>query len=190
LAVGYVASQIRSVLAPPLLELQEPGGDITVQGNSLVVSGRAEVGADVTINDQIVLLDRNGNFTEGLILSPGLNVVEIKARNKFDRESSVSRRINAEIPQNTVIAPTAPVTVTIEVGPESAWIYLEADGVVVQRGTMLPKSVKTVTASEEILLTSANAGSTKVIYNSKDLGLMGRSGEVIRNVEFTATPLQ
>jgi len=42
----------------------------------------------------------------------------------------------------------------------------------------------------ELLCTSANAGSTKVNYNGKDLGVMGRSGEVIRNVEFTATPLQ
>lgn len=190
LAVGYVASQIRSVLAPPLLELEEPGEDITIQGNTLVISGRAEVGADVTINEQIVLLDRNGQFTESLILSPGLNVIEVKARNRFEKESVVSRRVNAELPQNVVVAPTAPVTVTIEVGPESAWIYLEADGVVVQRGTMLPNSTKTVTASNDVLLTSANAGSTKVIYNGKDLGVMGRSGEVIRNVEFTATPLQ
>jgi hypothetical protein len=189
LLVGYVASQIRSILAPPRLELTEPGEDITIQGNTLVISGRAEIGADVTINEQIVLADKNGQFTESLILSPGVNTIEVKARNKFNRESTVSRRVNAETPENTVIAPSAPVTVTIEVGPESAWIYLEADGVVAQRGTMLPKSTKTVTASEEVLLTSANAGSTKVIYNGKDLGVMGRPGEVIRNVEFTA-PLQ
>jgi hypothetical protein len=86
--------------------------------------------------------------------------------------------------------PQQPVVVTIEVGPESAWIFMEADGLVVQRGTMLPGSTKTVSAEQEILLTSANAGSTKVIYNGKDLGKMGRAGEVIRNVEFTTTPLQ
>jgi hypothetical protein len=190
LAVGYVANQIRSVLAAPVLELAEPSADVTIKGNSLVIAGRAEIGADVTINDQIVLLDRNGQFNESLILSSGLNTIEVVARNKFDRESRVTRRINAEAEQAAVAAPTAPVSVTIEVGPESAWIYMEADGVVVQRGTMLPGSSKTVTAGTDVLLTSANAGSTKVIYNGKDLGLMGRSGEVIRNVEFAATPLQ
>jgi hypothetical protein len=189
-AIGYVANQIRSVLAPPFLELTEPGGDITVQGNSVVLAGQAEVGADVTINDQIVLTDRNGQFTESLILSPGVNVIEVRARNKFNRESSVTRNVNAEIQQAGPAVPQQPVSVTIEVGPESAWIYMEADGAVVQRGTMLPGSTKTVSADQEVLLTSANAGSTKVIYNGKDLGLMGRSGEVIRNVEFTTTPLQ
>ena len=190
LATGYVANQIRSVLAPPVLDLTEPGSDLTVQGNSLVIAGRSEVGADVTINEQIVLTDKNGQFTESLILSAGVNTIEVVAKNKFNRESKIVRRVNAELPQNTVVAPTAPVLVTIEVGPESAWIYLEADGVVIQRGTMLPGSTKTVTASSEVLLTSANAGATKVIYNGKDLGVMGRTGEVIRNVEFAATQIQ
>jgi cytoskeleton protein RodZ len=189
-AVGYVASQINSVLAPPLLELNEPGGDVTIQGNSFVLAGRAEVGADVTINEQIVLTDRNGQFSESLILSPGVNVIEVVAKNKFNKESRITRRVNAEAPQASTVGPSSPVSITIEVGPESAWIYMEADGVVVQRGTMLPGSKKTVSASSDILLTSANAGSTKVIYNGQDLGVMGRSGEVIRNVEFAATPLQ
>jgi cytoskeletal protein RodZ len=188
--LGYVANQIRSVLAPPVLNLQEPGEDVSIQGNSLVIAGQVEIGADVTINDQIVLTDKNGQFNESLILSAGLNTIEVVARNKFNRESRITRRVNAELPQTTVVAPVAPVTVTIEVGPESAWIYMEADGVVVQRGTMLPGSTKTVTAGEDVLLTSANAGATKVIYNGKDLGVMGRTGEVIRNVEFAAAPAE
>lgn len=192
LGVIYVGSQINSVLAPPLLELSEPVSDVSIQGNSLVIAGRAEIGSDVTINDQIVLTDKNGQFSESLILSSGVNVVEVKAKNKFNRVSSIVRHISAEPPQTaTVDQPTSPVSVTIEVGPnESAWIYLEADGVVVQRGTMLPGSTKTVTAQNDVLLTSANAGATKVIYNGTDLGLMGRSGEVIRNVEFSATGKQ
>ncbi len=190
LAVVYVGSQIRSVLAPPMLELSEPTGDLTVKGNSLVVAGQAEIGSDVTINDQIVLADKNGQFTESLTLSPGLNIIEVVSKNKFNRESKVTRKVNAEVPQNVVQGPSQPVSVTIEVGPESAWIYLEADGVVAQRGTMLPGSKKTFTATQEILLTSANAGSTKVNYNGTDLGFMGREGEVIRNVEFAATELK
>lgn len=188
LAVGYVANQINSVLAPPYLELTEPEDGSTVEGSTLVVAGQVELGADVTINQQIVLTDRNGQFTESLVLSPGVNTIEVVARNKFDRESRVVRRVNAEVPQANSDDQTeaAPVRVTIEVGPESAWIYMEADGVVVQRGTMLPGSSKTVTAESNILLTSANAGSTRVIYNGTDLGVMGRSGEVIRNVEFAA----
>ena len=61
---------------------------------------------------------------------------------------------------------------------------------VVSRGTMLSGSSKSISAAKEILLTSSNAGSTKVIYNGKDLGKLGRPGEVIRNVEFRAQEVE
>ncbi|MGE5392760.1 MAG: RodZ domain-containing protein [Candidatus Saccharibacteria bacterium] len=186
LAIGYVVSQISSVLSPPKLSLAEPVSDLTVKGNSLMVSGNAEIGADVMINGQAVLSDKNGDFSENLALSPGLNVVEVSVKNKFNKVSTVVRRINADIPEAQPPAEALPVNVTVEVGPGSAWIYMEADGVVVARGTMLPGSSKSVSAKDEILLTSSDAGSTKVQYNGKDMGTLGRSGEVIRNVEFTS----
>jgi hypothetical protein len=189
-AVTYVASQISSVLTPPLLELNEPGNDGTVEGNSVIFSGQAEIGADVFINGQAVLTDKNGQFNENIILSPGLNVVEVLVKNKFNKESKVVRQVNADVKQTAAVDETEPVNITLEVGPNSAWIYMEADGVVVQRGTMLPGSSKTVAATESVLLTSANAGSTKVIYNGKDLGKLGRETEVIRNVEFSSAMQQ
>jgi transcriptional regulator with XRE-family HTH domain len=186
IVLGYVISQVRSVLAPPSLEISEPAADLSISGNSLIVSGKTELGADVFINNQTVLVDKNGQFAESLILSPGLNILEIRAVNKFGKESRINRKINTDITAATS-KPVLAVNIVIEIGPEPAWIYLEADGAVVHRGTMLPGATKTISAQEEVLLTSANAGSTKVIYNGKDLGLLGRMGEVIRNVEFSAT---
>ncbi|MBI2355950.1 MAG: DUF4115 domain-containing protein [Candidatus Doudnabacteria bacterium] len=185
LGVGtYISGQIRSVLAPPALEVTEPGSDINVSGTSIVITGRTEVGADVTINNQTVLVDKNGFFAENLVLSPGLNVIEVKTINKFGKESSIVRKVVAQVAEASTKLP-ADVNIVLEIGPESAWIYLEADGSMVHRGTMLPGSTKTVTAKKDILLTSANAGSTKIIYNGKDLGKLGRDGEVVRNVEFS-----
>lgn len=184
-AVTYVGSQIRSVLAPPFLEVNEPNSDATIEGTSLVVAGKGEIGADIFINSQPVLADQSGQFSENLLLSPGLNIVEILAKNKFGKISKVTRNITAK----TEIASEKPaegITIIVNIGPGSAWVYLEADGVVAQRGTMLAGSSKTITAKENIIITSANAGSTQVVYNGKDLGKLGREGEVIRNVEFSA----
>ncbi|MBI2607216.1 MAG: DUF4115 domain-containing protein [Candidatus Doudnabacteria bacterium] len=189
LAFGYVFAQIKSVLTAPVLIVSLPAEDTRVLGNSIIVSGEAEIGAEVLINNQAVLLDKHGQFTENLILGPGLNVIEIVAKNKFNRESRVIRQVNAEVVENPPVLEVKPVNITVEIGPESTWIYMEADGVVVQRGTMLAGSSRTVSATEEILLTSANAGSTKVIYNDNDLGKLGRPGEVIRNVEFNPKPV-
>ncbi len=185
-AVIYVASEIGSVLTPPKLEVTEPAADNTIEGNSIVVSGVAEIGSDVTINNQAVLLDQNGEFNENVILGSGLNVVEVTAKNKFNKISTITRTINAQIPQVTPAA-NNPVNVVINVGPNPAWVSIESDGIVVSRGTMLAGSSKTFSAKEDIVVTSANAGSTQVIYNGQDLGKLGREGEVIRNVEFSST---
>lgn len=184
-ATVYVSSQVRSVLALPVLEVTEPASDINVSGRNIVVAGRTEAGASISINNQAVLVDRNGFFAENLVLSPGLNVIEVKSMNKFGKENVAIRKINAQV-EDVPPQPTEAVNVIIEIGPESAWIYLEADGALVHRGTMLPGSSKTVTAKKDVLLTSANAGSTRITYNGKDLGKLGREDEVIRNVEFTA----
>lgn len=184
-AFGYIVTQIRSVLAPPFLEVTEPAADLVVTGNSVVISGRAEIGAEVFINNQPVLMDATGQFTENLLLSPGLNVIEVTEKNKFNKESRITRQITSQSGVATVV-PKEAINLTVKVGPFSAWVYLEADGVVVQKGTMLPGSSKIVSAQKEIILTSADAGSTQVIYNGKDLGKLGRDGEVIRNVQFTS----
>jgi hypothetical protein len=183
-AVLYVGNQIRSVLAVPFLEILEPASDITTESNSMIISGRAEIGADVFINSQAVLTDSSGQFTENLLLSGGLNVIEVSAQNKFGKISKITRQINSQPPISTPLADSE-VNITISIGPGSAWVYIEADGVVVQRGTMLPGSAKSVSAQSDILVTSANAGSTEVIFNGTNLGRLGREGEVIRNVEFS-----
>jgi cytoskeletal protein RodZ len=184
-ALGYIANEIRSVLAPPYLALNEPNSDQTVSTDSIVISGRAEPGAEVTINNQLVLTDSSGQFTENLLLSTGLNVIEVVEKNKFNKVSKITRQITSQPPQ-AITAPKQAVNLTVQIGPGSAWVYLEVDGVVIQRGTMLSGSTKTVSAKNEIVLTSADAGSTQVIYNGKDLGKLGREGEVIRNVQFSS----
>ena len=185
LAIFYVGRQIRSVLAPPYLSLSEPVSDQAVNASSIVVSGKSEVGATVSINNQPVPTDASGEFTEDLLLSPGLNVIEVVEKNKFNKVSKITRQITSQTKSEAVIIPQA-LNLTVNIGPNSAWVYLEADGVVVQRGTMLAGSSKVVSAKDEIILTSADAGSTDVIYNGKDLGKLGRPGEVIRNVQFSS----
>ena len=156
-AAAYVGVQVNSVLAPPYLEVFEPVSDLTVTDSSIVISGRGEVGAEVFLNNQQVLTDANGQFTENLSLSNGLNVIEVSEYNKFGKASRITRQITAQIADNKSAAP-ATLTLVVSVGPEPAWVYMEADGVVVQRGTMLSGSSKTVTAKDQVILTSANAG--------------------------------
>ena len=136
-AVIYVLDQIRSVWAPPYLSLLEPAGDQTVDGNSIVVSGKGEIGAEIFINNQPVLLDSTGQFTEILLLSPGLNVVEISEKNKFGKISKLTRQITSKSTSLEPVVPAA-INLTINIGPGSAWVYLEVDGAFFHPRTIPP----------------------------------------------------
>lgn len=193
LSLGYLYFQISSLSQPPILEVFSPSSDGTVDSSLLVVKGRTEAGASVYLNNQPIVADATGEFQENLSLAPGANQLVIRAVNKFGRQTQISRSI---LLQEKQIAgsftsnqdPNAGLTVEVAIGVKPTWIYLEADGLEKYSGTMLAGAKQTISAQSKIVLTTGNAGATQVILNGKDLGILGKDGEVIRDIEFTSNP--
>lgn len=87
---GYVAWQVQSFLRLPTLTVSEPAHDLVTQ-EQVRVAGRAEKSAAVTINGAPVLLGDDGSFELRLTLHPGINVVQVEAKNAADRPRIVTR---------------------------------------------------------------------------------------------------
>jgi cytoskeletal protein RodZ len=190
LSLSYLYFQVSSLRRAPVLQVLSPDKDGVVDSSLLVVSGKAEPGTRVYLNDQPLVVDESGEFRENLSLGPGQNQLVVRAVNQFGQQTQVTRSIMLQEKQvagaftaNTEVS-TGP-TVEVSIGAEATWIYLETDGVQDYSGTMLPGSTRTVTATGKIVLTTRNAGQTRVILNGKDLGILGKEGEVIRDIEFT-----
>lgn len=186
----YVYLQITSLSKPPKLELLSPEQEGIVDSSLLLLRGHAEPGAQVFLNSQPLVVDAEGNFRESLSLAPGVNRLELRAVSKFGQETVLSRQVifaEKEIAGDFTAqgAGAGGVNLELSVGPQSAWIYLEADGEVIYAGTMLADSTKRVEAKDRIILTTGNAGSTRVVLNGQALGVLGQEGEVIRNIEFS-----
>lgn len=189
LSVAYLYFQMSSLNRPPALELASPAADQMVGSSTILVKGKTEAGASVYLNDQPIMVDAEGNFLENLSLGPGANQLSIKAINKFGRDTVVSRSVfltEKGVAGSFVAVEAVPQEIVLEIRIENepSWIALLADGTPDYSGTMLVGSSRIVKAKHQIILTSGNAGSTRVIFNGKDLGRLGRSGEVIRNLEF------
>ncbi|MDP3993886.1 MAG: DUF4115 domain-containing protein [bacterium] len=187
ISLAYLYFQVSSLNRGPALEIFSPEADASVDSGLLVVSGKSEPGASVYLNNQLIVADTEGNFRENISLGPGTNQLIIKAVNKFDRETVVARSIvfvPKEIAGSFTASSSAPVLVEVSVGPGVAWVYLEADGVEQYAGTMFPNSSKMITAQSRVVLTTSNAGSTRVMWNGKNVGVLGKEAEVIRNIEF------
>lgn len=192
MSLGYLIFQVSSLKRSPFLEIFSPAKDEVISTSLLLVRGQAEKGAVVYLNNQEIATDSSGEFRETVSLAPGLNLLTVKAVNKFQRESAITRSI--VLAEKELAGSMTPLdaeigslflTIEISIGPESAWISLKADGKQNYEGLMLPGTNYSINAQKQIILTTGNAGSTQVKLNGKDLGILGKEGEAIRDIEFT-----
>ena len=59
----------------------------------LKLSGIANHASELSINNNKVFLDRVGTFTDSLLLAPGYNIITVKAKDKFGKETEKSFQV-------------------------------------------------------------------------------------------------
>jgi len=92
----YLGFYLETVFAPPRLELISPAENLVIASRTIIVAGRLEPEATLSINGEAVLADQEGNFQKEISLKSGVNTITIKARKKFGREQVVVRKILVE----------------------------------------------------------------------------------------------
>ncbi len=91
--MGYFIYEIGFLISPPALVIESPAEDIEVMDAKINIKGRVDYDTFVKINDQSIVVGDDGIFNQEIVLTPGLNILNIKATNRLDKESSVVRRI-------------------------------------------------------------------------------------------------
>lgn len=98
--IGYNMHD-RILGAPLNLEIAPNGS--TIDSQQLAISGSAPHARELLINGRPINIDRNGAFSDKVLLSPGYNVVEIAVKDQFGKEKIKTYQYAAVFPQ-TVIA--------------------------------------------------------------------------------------
>ncbi len=93
MCLAYVGWEVAKIFSPPKLYLTSPAEDITVQDQSIDISGSTQPEVTLTINGQQVYLDVSGNFNETISLKEGLNEIVVTASKKRSRSTTVVRHI-------------------------------------------------------------------------------------------------
>ena len=180
--VGYIIWQVWSINKIPNLQVFEPVNNAVVQNASVKITGQTDPGMEVRVNGQNVFVDNKGAFQAQLGLNQGPEEITITAQNRFGK--SVSKIIN--------------ITGAASLGPGANQLILKVDfsgsvtlGFVVDNQPAQSLSFnsgdsKTFTAKQKILLSTTDAGATKVTLNGQILGAMGKPKEQLSNVAFSA----
>jgi len=188
----YLYLQVNNFISTPRLVIIKPMNGLVLDSGSVHVIGVAEKDALVTINDQPVLVNEKGEFGEDVGLREGINNIVIKAKNKFNKETTQSISVNAlfkvlpeqqatEVNQQSLL-----VVAEVYVNPNSTWLTVEADGNLVYSGVLLPGSVQKFDAKEKISVSSGKGSETFVKINGKDLGQLTDTSAPAKEIIFDA----
>ncbi|MES3031550.1 MAG: hypothetical protein V4697_04040 [Patescibacteria group bacterium] len=87
LVVGYTLFASRDFIRGPDIVIKEPVNGSTLATSSVLVVGQALRIQKIELNNRPILIDKEGNFKETILLLPGYNSPLFTASDKFGRKT-------------------------------------------------------------------------------------------------------
>jgi hypothetical protein len=84
---GYTAYEIKQVVFGPRVVILSPKSGTTLSTSSVEIIGTAKNIQNISIDDQPISIDEKGNFDDEVFLSPGYNIVTLKANDRFGSQT-------------------------------------------------------------------------------------------------------
>jgi len=89
----YLAFLGYRAVSPPQLAIWSPAQDEWSALDRIVVRGKTQQEARLTINGEPIMIGYDGTFEQSVVLSEGLNVITVGASKKYSKERTEERRV-------------------------------------------------------------------------------------------------
>lgn len=93
LVLSYIILNIYQTIAPPALEIYYPQDNLETTQLNILIQGKTNESANVSINKQNILLKADGSFEEMISLKKGLNLIVVSAAKKHGLTKKITRHI-------------------------------------------------------------------------------------------------
>ncbi len=94
LFAGYLFYQYRVLIGPPYLQVDRPPDHLVLKQGSVEISGKTDPEATLSVDNQLVVLDKGGRFYLRLPLNPGVNKISITATGKSGQTTTITRIVS------------------------------------------------------------------------------------------------
>ena len=91
--LGYFGYQLKFLLRPPAIDWQSPTEDMITWDKNFLIQGIANSNAQLWLNGQVLPAEKDGHFATIIILSQGLNQIQLVAENPFGRKTEIVRNV-------------------------------------------------------------------------------------------------
>jgi len=80
-------------LVGPKIIIESPKDGETFSSSYIEIKGEVKNVSFLSLDGRQIFADQNGNFKEGLLLARGYNIIELSAKDKFNREIKIKREV-------------------------------------------------------------------------------------------------
>jgi cytoskeletal protein RodZ len=98
LFLSFLGYEFFLFLGPPKLQLTTPSENQVVQASVIEVKGKSDNDASVYLNEALISLDEEGNFSELINLTPGENLIRVEAVSRRGKKSVIERKVRYQFP--------------------------------------------------------------------------------------------
>lgn len=197
--VIFLSREIGSFTDAPRLIVLGPQENAEVADNSTTVFGITDVDARVFVNGQPIIVNDEGKFREDITLQSGINTINIKAVNRFEKDAVKQITVKSNAQEDVLFESSSEeenkidesdflekkeMQMELRVDPGPVWVLVEADGSPVFSGTMLSGAVQSFRATDKIVISSGKASVTFIKFNGKDIGALSSEPGAVRGVIF------
>jgi hypothetical protein len=85
--LGYSGFQARKIIEGPYLKITSPIVQGIINDPFVRVTGIAKNIKEIKMNGATIYVDEQGNFNEKFLLTSGYNIIELEAKDKFNKET-------------------------------------------------------------------------------------------------------
>jgi len=89
--VGYSIYQARNLIGGPEINITSPQNGATLTDPFVEIKGTTENIVSISLNDRPIFVDKQGAFSEKILLVSGYNILKVTVKDKFGR--SVEKRL-------------------------------------------------------------------------------------------------
>lgn len=89
---AYFSWHLWMLYRAPMLVL-DPKNDIMTHDSFIMLSGMTQKESHLFVNGAEIPVNKNGTFENRIALTDGMNAIEVRSVNKFNRVTTVLRRI-------------------------------------------------------------------------------------------------
>lgn len=97
--LSYLVFGINKIFISPAIVVLSPADQEIVADSVIAVRGKTEKDAEIFINNEQAILDRDGNFSKEVNLQKGLNSIKISGVKRYSKETIIWRNVILEIKQ-------------------------------------------------------------------------------------------